>query len=346
MRTQPTPKPKTLIPKGVATFLPEGVLLKRAIEREIFDVFFRSGYQEVITPLFEYLDVFTRTSGEDLIHQAYKFVDRATGRIMVLRPDVTPQIARMAATLLADRPRPLRLCYSANLFRHEEEHAGQEREIFQMGGELIGPSGADADAEMMTLVIEILRNLKIKSKLVVGHIAFTRGVLTPFESNPVLLRKILNAVARKETTHLERLLKKEGVGATLKKQVLALPTLFGGKEVFIAAKSVARNPLARTALKRISDVYRILTQNGFEQELFIDLSEVRGFDYYTGIVFEVFAPSVPVELGGGGRYDHLIQKFGAPSPSIGFALNIERVQQAKGVVPPSMSASDTRKKTL
>jgi len=329
MRSTPSNKPKTLVPKGVAAFLPEGVLLRRKIEREVFSVFFRAGYQEVITPLFEYLDVFSQTSGEDLLNRSYKFVDRATGRIMALRPDVTPQIARMAATWLSNHPRPLRLCYSATLFRHAEEHAGQEREMLQMGAEHIGHGEAQDDAEMILLVIKILQKLKMKSKIVLGQTAFLRGILKPFESNPILFRKILSAVARKEILHLSSLLKDVPVGVGFKKQVLALPGLLGGEEVLAAATFLSRNPLCVAGLKRLSDVVRILTAKGLKEYLLIDLSEVRGFDYYTGIVFEIFADGVNIELGGGGRYDHLLEKFGAPCPAIGFALNIEQIQRVR-----------------
>ncbi len=331
MRIQPTTKPKTLIPKGVATHLPEAVQRRRAIEQDIFSVFFKAGYQEVITPLFEYLDTYALTSGEDLLQRAYKFVDRATGRIMVLRPDVTPQIARMAATLLGQRERPLRLCYSANLFRHEEEHAGQEREVFQMGAELIGLGQTQGDVEMITLAIETLRALKIKSfKIVLGQIAFTRGMLAPFQEKPILFRQIQSCVSRKETSRLETLLKEAKAGSKLKKQVLALPGLFGGEAVLKKAASITEEPPCQAALKQLSEVYHLLTKNkGVAEHLLIDLGEVRGFDYYTGTLFEIFADSVGVELGGGGRYDHLSGKFGATDPSIGFALNIERVERVK-----------------
>ena len=319
--------PKTLIPKGVATFLPEGVRLRRSIERKIFSVFFRDGYEEVITPMFEYLDTFSKTTGEALLQSAYKFVDRSTGRIMVLRPDVTPQIARMASTLLKTRERPLRLCYSANLFRHEEEHAGHEREIFQMGGELIGHSDAQSDAEIITLAIDMLRKLNIKSfKVVLGQIAFTKGVLQPFASTPRLYQQILDSVSKKDTSRLTALLK--GTRSKYKEQVLVLPNLYGGDTVLKTAASVAQASVCQAALQRLSEVYSILTRKGFQKHLFIDLGEVRGFDYYTGTTFEIFADSVGAELGGGGRYDHLLEKFGTPSPSIGFALYIERVQQA------------------
>jgi ATP phosphoribosyltransferase regulatory subunit len=321
---------KTLIPKGVAAFLPEGVRLRRSVERNIFSVFFREGYEEVITPMFEYIDTFSKTSGEELLQRAYKFVERSTGRIMVLRPDVTPQIARMAATLLRTSERPLRLCYSANLFLHEEENAGYERETFQMGGELIGPETVEADAEVIILAIEMLKKVKIKSfKVVLGQIAFTRGILKPVSSRPDLYRKILGCLSMKDQSRLAVLLKETHISAAFKKQVLALPNLYGeGEEVQKRAASITDSTACQSALQRLSELHALLTRKGFEKYLFIDLSEVRRFDYYTGTTFEIFADSVGVALGGGGRCDHLLEKFGAPSPSIGFALHIERVQQA------------------
>jgi ATP phosphoribosyltransferase regulatory subunit len=322
-------KPKTMIPKGVATFLPEGTFRRRAVEKKILAVFSQWGYQEVITPIFEYLDVFSLGVGEELLNRAYKFVDRATGRIMVLRPDVTPQIARIAATLLNGQPLPLRLCYSANVFRHEEEHAGREREIFQIGGELIGASDAEADAEMIILAIEVLQRLGLKSfKIALGQMAFTRGVLRSFEPSPDLFKKVLHSVAKKEASQLEELLRKEKVGATTRKQVLSLLNLFGGEEVFKRAASLADHPSCHSGLQRLKEVYTLLKRAGYQDHLLIDLGEVRGFDYYTGTIFEVFTEGVGAELGGGGRYDHLLEKFGSPSASTGFALHVERVQWA------------------
>lgn len=318
-----------MIPKGVATFLPEGTSRRREIERKILSIFSQWGYQEVITPIFEYLDVFSLGVGEDLLNRAYKFVDRATGRMMVLRPDVTPQIARIASTLLNDQPLPIRLCYSANVFRHEEEHAGREREIHQIGGELIGPSEAEADAETILLAIETLQKVGLKSfKIALGQMAFTRGLLQPFESTPASFKKILGAVAKKDASQLEALLKEEKVGQQTRKQVLSLLDLFGGEEVFERAKPLAGHPTCKAGLRRLREVYQILREAGYQESILVDLGEVRGFDYYTGTIFEIFADGVGSELGGGGRYDHLLEKFGAPASSTGFALHIERIQWA------------------
>lgn len=324
-----------MIPKGVATLLPEGTSRRRMIEREILSSFDRWGYQEVIPPIFEYLDVVARGLGEERLDNAYKFIDRATGRIMVLRPDVTPQIARIAATLLADQPRPLRLCYSANVFRHEEEHAGREREIFQIGGELIGPSDAEADAEMIALTIEILLRLGLKSfRIIIGQMAFTQGILSPFKASPSFSQKILHCVSKKEASELERLLNEEQVNTKTRAQVLALIDLLGDEDVFEKAASLSRHPDCISGLERLKEVYSILKTAGYEKYLLVDLGEVRGFDYYTGTVFEVLCGGVGSELGGGGRYDNLLSCFGTPSPSTGFALSIEQIQIALAKAAP------------
>jgi len=322
-------KTKTMIPKGVATLLREGTFRRREIEREILSSFNRWGYQEVIPPLFEYLDVFSLGVEEEGLDSAYKFVDRATGRIMVLRPDVTPQIARIAATLLHDQARPLRLCYSANVFRHEDEHAGRERELFQIGGELIGPSDAEADAEMIVLTIEILRRIGLKSfRIAIGQMEFTRGILAPFASSPEFFKEIRHYVAKKESSPLEKCLKRESVDAKTRKQVLSLLELLGGEAVFRRAAALSDHPSCQAGLTRLEAVYAILKAHGYQDYLLIDLGEVRGFDYYTGTIFEIFADGFGSELGGGGRYDRLLEKFGAPSASTGFALYIDRIQSA------------------
>jgi len=320
---------QSLIPKGVAIRLPEEAARRRATERKSLALFERRGYQEIITPTFEYLDVFSLGTADTHLDHAYKFVDRATGRMMMLRPDVTPQIARTAATLLHDRPRPLRLCYSANVFRHAEAHEGREREIFQIGTELIGAPGIDADVEAIALAIDLLRTLGLSSfKVVLGQMAFTRGVLAPFAVMPEAFEKILDAVAKKKAATLDAALRLPGIDATLRQAVLSLPHLYGGREVLKTAKPFATQSACRAGLSRLCAVYEKLVERGDEARLGIDLGETRGFNYYTGVVFEIFAGGVGSALGGGGRYDGLLEKFGHPAPAIGFAVDVERLQMA------------------
>ena len=322
-------KTRPMLPRGVATFLPEATARKRYVEETILSVFTQWGYQEVIPPLFEYLDVITVGLGEDLIEKSYKFVDRANGRLMLLRPDVTPQIARMVAMLMADTPKPLRLCYRANVFRHEEEHAGRAREVFQIGGELVGLPGLEADAEMIAIAIESLRRLGLVDfKVALGHSEFFRGLLNNLNLPPEVQRRIKGAVARKDLSRLEDILKAEQIPQSRARAIMTVPKLFGKGEVIKQAAALSEVPGCKQALARLRQVYEILKSSGWEDYLMVDLSELRGFDYYTGMVFEVFAKDLGYSVGRGGRYDQLIGKFGKPCPSTGFAFDVEYVQWA------------------
>ena len=322
-------KARSMLPKGVATFLPEATARKRFVEESILSVFARWGYQELITPLFEYLDVIAAGLGEGLIEKGYKLVDRSTGRLMLLRPDVTPQIARLVAMLMADRPKPLRLSYRANVFRHEEEHAGRAREVYQIGGELVGLEGAQADAETIAIAIESLLSLGLMDfKMVLGHSEFFRGLLGSLDVSMETKHRIRLAMAKKDISYLKGILSATSIPNRKVQALLALPRLFGGLEVIERAEKLSKDPVCRQALTRLREIYGILKSSGWEDRLLVDLSEVRGFDYYTGIIFEVFVKNLGFPVGRGGRYDHLIGKFGKPCPSTGFAFDIENVQWA------------------
>lgn len=318
-----------MLPKGMATFLPEAAVHKRQIEEMVFSVFLTWGYREVIPPIFEYLDVIGLGMGEDLLEKGYKVVDRANGRLMLLRPDITPQIARMAAMLMSDVPKPLRLCYRANVFRHEEEHAGRARELFQIGGELIGLDGPEADAEVMTIAIEALRKIGLVDfKIALGQVEFFRGLMNGMGLASDLQKQIHRTVVRKDRSKLIQVLTEANLSEQKVRQITSILDLFGQEEVIEQAWGLATFPACRSALSRLREVYRTLISAGWKEHLLIDLAEIRGFDYYTGIIFEVFAKDMGVPLGRGGRYDSLIEKFGAPCPSTGFAFDAEQLQWA------------------
>jgi len=318
-----------MLPKGMATFLPEAAVHKRHIEETVLSVFLSWGYQEVIPPIFEYLDVISLGMGEELIEKGYKFVDRGNGRLMLLRPDITPQIARMAAMLMADVPKPLRLCYRANVFRHEEEHAGRARELFQIGGELIGLEGPEADAEVIAIAIEALRSVGLTDfKIALGQVEFFRGLMNGLGLAPDIQRQIHGAVVRKDRSKLIQILKQGNVPENKMRQITSILSLFGQEEVIEEAWALTSIPACRSALTRLREVFRILLSAGWKEHLLIDMAETRGFEYYTGMIFEVFAKDLGVALGRGGRYDSLIGKFGSPCPSTGFAFDVEQLQWA------------------
>ncbi|MGH7274523.1 MAG: ATP phosphoribosyltransferase regulatory subunit, partial [Nitrospiria bacterium] len=283
----------------------------------------------------------------------YKFVDRSNGRVMILRPDVTPQIARMVALLMADHPKPIRLCYSANVFRYEEEHAGREREILQIGAELIGPQDVEADAEVIALVVEVLKQLGLAHfRIAIGQIGFFKGLLQEMGVPEREHLQIQKAVAGRDAARLVQILEGLAFGKKQVQKIVGLLELFGKEDVFDRARRLAKFSLTPSgvggygaqasldALARLQEIYRLLKKYGLSDKLLVDLSEVRGFGYYSGMVFEVFAEGVGYELGGGGRYDHLISQFGEDLPSTGFALHVDRLQQALNYPHKSASGGD------
>ncbi|MCI0529640.1 MAG: ATP phosphoribosyltransferase regulatory subunit [Nitrospira sp.] len=330
--TRFTKKSSSLLPKGMAVLLPEAAARQRAIERTALAVFKLWGYREVIPPLFEYLDILSKTLEPELVEKSYKFVDRSNGRVMILRPDVTPQIARMVALLMADQPKPIRLCYSANVFRYEQEHAGREREILQIGGELVGPQDAESDAEIIALVVEILKQLGLSHfRIAIGQIGFFKALLQEMGVPEPEHLQVQKALAGRDAARLNQIL--EGLGLQRREvhKIVGLLELFGQEEVFDRARQLVQfSPVSSclSALARLEEVYALLKRYGLKDQILIDLSEVRGFGYYSGMVFEVFTEGVGYELGGGGRYDHLISHFGVDIPSTGFALHVERLQRA------------------
>lgn len=319
-------KTRSILPRGIAAFRPGTVAQKRGIERKLLSIFSQWGYEEVIPPIFEYLDVLADGLDEEMITKGYKVVARGTGRLLLLRPDVTPQIARMVATLMRDRPLPLRLCYSANVFRDEEEHAGRERELFQIGCELIGLKAPQADAEVIAIAIEALRHLGLRHfKLAIGQVEFFRGFLEGLGLSQQIQKKIRNAVARKESSELKEIIQQAKIPSKVAGKILAVPELFGEAEILKRAGKLVNGRATERSLARLEEVYQLLIECGYREHLLIDLGEIRGFDYYTGIVFEVFAKGLGYAFGGGGRYDRMLGKFGYDCPSTGFAFDLERL---------------------
>ena len=313
-----------MTPVGVSSLLPERALLQRRLEQTAIDHFSRLGYQEVIPPMVEYFDVMAPVLGADLAERAYKFVDRSTGRVMVLRPDVTPQIARMVAQLLADHPNPLRFCYRATVFRHEEEHAGREREVMQIGAELIGPSDAAADAEMITLALSTLEQLGVTGyRAAIGHPGVFDGLLEEAGVRDPLAGELREALSRRDRAELRSLARAAALPSHVGQDIESLLDSIGQEEVLVdARRRFGRMPggKAAAAVRRLSEIVERVKAAGYASALLVDLGEVRGFDYYTGMVFDLFAEGVGYEIGGGGRYDRLIGQFGADRPSTGFAL--------------------------
>ncbi|MFO0774492.1 MAG: ATP phosphoribosyltransferase regulatory subunit [Nitrospiraceae bacterium] len=320
---------RSLLPIGFTTILPEAAARVRQVEHRLLGAFDTKGYREIILPTFEYLDVLTPGLQSRVLDNGYQLTDRTTGRTLVLRPDATAQIARTVAMgMLGDRL-PLRIAYRTSVFRYEPEHVGRDREQLQIGAELIGVPEASGDAEIIALMVEGLRQLGVESfRISLGHVGYLEGLLEQAGLSPTATARAERAASRRDIPELTTLLAHEGVSGFLSRAILEAPSLYGGKDVLARGRRAAgRNRRVSAALDRLAAVYQLLDAAGYGPHLLLDLGELRGFDYYDGIVFDVFADGVGYGIGGGGRYDHLIGRFGRTVPSTGFAFDVDRLFQ-------------------
>ena len=329
-RPTPSARERSLVPIGMATILPHAARQVRRLERDFLGEVGRWGYEEIILPTLEYLDVLAPGLEAELVEKSYKLADRTTGRMLLLRPDATAQIARTVGMGLTGSTLPLRLSYRTSVFRYQPEHGGRDREIFQVGAELIGVDDGGGDSEIISLLIECLRAIGLRSFTVsVGHVGFSKGLLVRAGLSAQGQKHAEQAVAKKDLPRLEEVLAREGVSKTLTAAILEAPELYGREEVLERGRALAAgDPMLQGPLDRLAQVYQLLCVSGYGESLLLDLGEFRGFDYYDGVVFDVFAEGVGAELGGGGRYDHLIGRFGRPLPSTGFALDVDRIFHA------------------
>jgi len=319
-------RPPAQLPKGVKLYLPEEAFQKRYVEERLLGVFRLWGFREIVTPAYEYFDVLAVGTDEELQEEMFKFVDRETGRTLVLRADITPQVARVVATRLRGEPMPLRLAYVTNVFRYHEPRVGRHREFYQAGVELVGLEKPEADAEMIAMAIEGLQALGLSAFQVdVGHADFFRGLLEELKVDRGAARELQQALRKKDASELDRLLQEMAPPAATEELLRALPTLYGRADVVERAGRLISNPRSERALANLAEVHRLLTVYGLADSVIVDLGEVRGFDYYSGVNFEGYVAGLGAEVCGGGRYDHLLARFGAPLPATGFAFDVGRL---------------------
>jgi ATP phosphoribosyltransferase regulatory subunit len=314
------------LPIGVKIYLPDEAARLRGLQERLLGVFRLWGYREVMTPTFEFFDVLALGTDQALQEGMFTFIDRDTGRLLALRADVTPQIARIAATRLRDRPKPYRLAYRTNVFRHEAARPGRMREFYQAGVELVGLDKPEADAEMIAMTIEAFRAAGLERfQIDVGHVEFVRGVLDSLGVDREVARALRDALRRKDAAELERLAGEQSLPAASAELLLALPGLQGGADVIRRAAALVQNGRSERAVTGLAEVHRLLTAYGCGEAILLDLAEVRGFDYYSGVNFEGYVEGFGAELVGGGRYDQMLARFGMPCPATGFAFDVNRL---------------------
>ena len=313
----------TQLPKGARIYLPEEAASKRHVERVLFGIFERWGYREIVTPTFEYRDVLSTGTDEGVQESMFTFVDRETGRVLALRADITPQIARIVATRMREEPKPIRLAYLTNVFRYDEPQVSPYRELYQAGVELVGLEKPEAEVEIIAMTVEGLHALGLhRFQLDLCHLDFFRGLLDGIDAD--LARELRAALGRKDTGTLEHLVARAAPPAAVGDALLALPTLVGGEDVLDRASALARNARSARAVENLAEVYRLLKIYGLGPSVLLDLGEVRGFDYYSGLYFETYVSGYGTSIARGGRYDHMLARFGYDCPAVGFAFDVGR----------------------
>jgi len=330
----------TQLPKGAKIYLPDEAAQKRRVEAELWNVFRKWGYREIVTSAYEYFDVLAQGTDQELQERMFKMVDRESGRLLALRADVTPQIARIVTSRMREEPKPLRLAYVTNVFRYDEPHVGRYREFHQAGVELIGLPNPEGDAELIAMTVEGLRALGLERfQLDVGQADFFRGLLEDISLDEGRSAELRSALGRKDVSALERIVAGLSAPAAVGELLLALPSLYGRADVLDRAERLVKNPRSEAALKNLAEVYRLLTVYGLAESVLLDLGEVSGFDYYSGVHFEAYVSGVGAPLAGGGRYDHMLARFGYDCPATGFAFEVGRIllaMESQGIVatPP------------
>ena len=314
---------ETDLPKGVKDFLPLKAAKVEFLQQQLRQVFAAWGFRPVITPQLEFLDVLERGLGEGLRDRTFRFDDRQSGRLVAFSPDMTPQIARIAATRMRELPLPLRLSYSGRVLRHTEQQAGKDRDIFQTGVELIGLDSPEADAEMIAMAIEALQAVGAEGFTIdIGQVDFFRGVMDGLPLDGRLAELVADAILRKDSSELQSLLKDVELEDAARKEVLALPRLYGGRKVLETAARVVRNERSRKALDNLSQVLDVLEVYGVLDHVTIDLGELRGLNYHTGITFQGFLPGLGRAVCSGGRYNNLTAQYGFAAPATGFTFSL------------------------
>lgn len=314
------------IPSGVQYIFDDEVRLRRFIEREVMSAFAGWSYSEIILPIFDYADLFALGMGKEQAEMTYRFTAR-DGRLLALRPEMTSLVARTVATRFRERARPIRLSYSGEVFRWDEPRGGRQYEFHQIGLEHIGSDRLEADMEVLAVTIEALARIGLENfTITLSHVDFFNGVSEQLKLDEETRREMREMIDRKETERLASFLEKYADRESCDR-FCRLITLAGKREIISQARAFVASAKSIAALDQIERVHRIAEALGMDSRIDIDLGDVGGLDYYTGLTFKIYAPGLGTALGRGGRYDRLLANFGRAEPAVGFSLCLDWLAQ-------------------
>ena len=316
------------IPPGSRDVLPEEMRERRRLHRDLIDVFEARGYGEVATPAIEYDEVLSRGDGRAAA-SSYRFFDES-GKLLALRSDMTVPIARLVASRYAGAEMPLRFSYLATSYRAVRPQRGQMREFAQAGVELIGAPAPQGTAEVVEVLEAALDAVGLNRAVIgLGDADLFRQLLTELGVEGEARDAVIARLATHDLVGLEAELSAiAGIGEEQVATCVALSQLRGGREVLEQARGLGGAAVER-ATARLLETYEELERRGVAERVQIDLGLLHDLGYYSGAILEVYDPALGYVLGGGGRYDGLLQRFGVDQPAAGFALYLERVRLAQ-----------------
>jgi ATP phosphoribosyltransferase regulatory subunit len=319
-------KPRSLehpLPAGMRDLLPEEAASRRALARSVLERFALYGYRLVTPPAFELAEVLERGLGQLAASDVLRFIEPDSGEVAVLRPDMTPPIARIVATRLHDRPPPYRIAYEGTVVRRRVGRARKQRQMPQAGVELCGLPDAEGDLEILELAADALRGAGLdRFTIDLADAGIVRGLLAGAKRE--VAEAATAALARKDEALLAEQVKSLPYGSAL----LALPRLHGGRDAAVEAVSVLAGTPAEGPARRLLSLFDAAAARGLGPHLSADAGEVRGFAYYTGLIFSIFAPGPGEAVGAGGRYDDLLGRFGSAMPAVGLGLDLDALAWA------------------
>lgn len=316
-------------PEGVRDIYNSECAAKLLLQDNLHQVLGHYGFQDIQTPSFEFFDIFSQERGTVASKDMYKFFDR-DGNTLVLRPDITPSIARCAAKYFKEENLPIRLCYIGNTFINNTSYQGKLKEVTQLGAELINDDSIDADAEMLAMTIECLLKSGLKEfQLEIGDADFFRALIEEagfVEEEEITNLRIL--IESKNMFGVEEIVMAKDIKQELKDILMKLPELFGTLDILGYARKLTSNQRAIKAIERLENLYEILKEYGYENYVSFDLGMLSKYNYYTGIIFKAYTYGTGDVVATGGRYDNLVGQFGKEAPAIGLAIVIDQLMLA------------------
>jgi ATP phosphoribosyltransferase regulatory subunit len=307
-------------PLGFRDILFDEAKRRRSIEQKLSEAFDHRAYREICTAGVEYFDVYQR-GNQSIKDRVFRFLDR-DDQLLALRADFTPAIARVVTTRLTQADLPVRVWYCGNVFRKVQPNRGLFRETTQVGAELLGVNSARSDAEILSLALDCLHTLGISDfKVHLNHAGIFRGIVNASGLDERQLQLLQSVIDRKDARGVAARLRETGVSTNIAAQLESLSRYIGGEEILDEAEQLLTSSESQAALGELRQLNAALRE--WKSNITFDLTEIDEMEYYTGIMFNFFSPTLRGELGGGGRYDDLLKEFGKAMPAVGFSFSLE-----------------------